>query len=206
MKRFVLVPFALPFAFLVGAGCHVAAQQAQSSGAEAASAIKTPAPNAPAEMTFVSDDGKSTLASFHVVYGKRGATRGEQDRYNPMNFHQYQALKTSQDRLGDSDTLLLILDISGVMIAADKTWAVVAQGGAKYPAIGVGRLKPATPSDQVEFTPISGKTGFLGMLMPPSDADKSNGQWIWVFRLPPPSSHLTLKGVSAFSHVEFDAK
>jgi len=107
--------------------------------------------------------------------------------------------------LGDSDTLLLILDISGVMIAADKTWAVVAQGGAKYPAIGVGRLKPATPSDQVEFTPISGKTGFLGMLCPFRRGQEQRAMDLG-FSPAAAILALTLKGVSAFSHVEFDAK
>jgi len=116
MKRFKLISHALPFALLLGAGCHSVKQYIP------AFSIKAWTHKAPAEMTFVSDDGKSTLTKFHVAYAKGGAIRQEQNPNNPMSWDELQALKTSESRLGDSDTLLLIFGIRGGAVSVGKDW------------------------------------------------------------------------------------
>jgi len=203
MKRFGLVSFALPFALLLGAGCHGVVQHIPTFG------IKAQSPKAPAEMSFVSDDGKSSLAAFHIAYAKRGATRQELNPNFIITSFEYQTLKTSKDRLGDSDTLLLIFDVRGDDIMAERECAVVAQGGILhpaivYPAMGFKRLNLATLADQVEIMLIPRVAGFEATVMSPPDEDKNKGPWVSVFTLPPPYSHLTLQGVKGFSHIKFD--
>lgn len=198
MKRIGLYSFVLLSIFLVGAGCHSQAQHATASSANP----KTP--KAPAALSFVSDDGKSTLASFHIGYAKRGAIRVEQNPNSMISNTMLQALKMSNDRSADSDTLLLFFYTQGAQIYADKGLAVVTQEGTKHPAIGFCLLKPATPTVPVEINLISGFEGYAGSYMGPTD--KSTGLRIWAFPLPPAPSRLTVKGLGGFSHIEFDVK
>jgi len=200
MKRIGLLSFALITALLIGVGCHAFAQNAPAPGPKPASGAKTQAPKTPPGMSFVSDDGKSTLASFHVAYAKGGPALS----INGPTGKSVQLPEMSKDRLPDTDTLLLVFDIKN-WISVDPNTAVVAQDGTKYVLL---QFYPAKPE------PNSGNGGMLimsqyGTIMEfdlgPTE-NSANKTFILNFRLPPPSSHLTVKGIEGFSHIEFDVK
>ncbi len=164
-----------------------------------AAAQDIPATKKRAKTSYASDDGSATITLLRTSYAKTGATRRAPDN----ELFTLQALTMSNERQGDSDVLLLILEIKGAMSQIGRNCALAAPDGTQYPLVGFrSEFKPRrSPSPPVEMIVVP--EGFGGPYLSPS----SSGAWILAFRLPPPSSSLlTLNGLGGFSKITIDLK
>jgi hypothetical protein len=109
----------------------------------------------------------------------------------------------SNDRQGDSDTLLLIFEIKGESVNIDHGSALIARNLTAYPFLGFGVLKPATSNGPAEIT--LNREGFVSFELRPA-SKIHGGAEILAFGLPPSSSNLVLKGLEGFSQVTVDLK
>jgi hypothetical protein len=108
----------------------------------------------------------------------------------------------SDDRQADSDTLLLIFEIKGELLWFDRSKCVLAaQDGTEYDWVGFnGGLKSETPTGPVDMT-LVGLSRAIGM--GPSETGEAA---MLAFRLPPPSSRPTLKGLKGFPPIPVEVK
>jgi hypothetical protein len=142
-------------------------------------------------VSYVGDNGKS---SFYIAYAKGGAIRSEKGGSMFV-----QTLKMSNDRLADSDILLLIFDSNNEPLWIKPGCSLVAQDGTEYTPIGFTWHETANSLNLSDMTLTKNVTKF--------GFDPKSIRWAFIaFRLPPPSSHLTVKGIDGFSHIEFDLK
>lgn len=160
----------------------------------------TPAIDNTAKTSYVSDSGKSILASWHVRYAKKGEERlVDEPPYVP---YKVQTLKMSADRQADSDTLLLIFEVKGETVWVERSECFLAsQDGTAYDWVGFGTLIPATSTGPADMQPLDVSTA-AGLL----PASTSGGAAFLAFRLPPRSSSLRLKGLKKFPPIAVDLK
>ena len=147
-------------------------------------------------MTFVADDGKSTIASFHIAYGKW-------ENLSSKTGEGIQALDITKDRSADADTLLLVFDLD-TWITLDSHPTVVAQDGTKYSLYRFFAAKPEPNVGNGGSLVMSDSLGNVKALMIGVAGGPGPKTWVLAFHLPPPSSHVSLNGIEGFSHIEFD--
>jgi len=156
---------------------------------------KAPSPTPDGNRTsYVSDNGTTTIASFRVRYARRGASRVEG---SAGAGYTAQELRVSNARQPDSDALLLTFAIQGGNLYVDGTCVVVSEDSTAFPVLGTATLKLSGAVGALEmfvFPP-----GFAGLYMEPEP--QRAAVRVLVFRLPPTSGRVTLRGLGGFSPV-----